>query len=217
MDLAQAAGNYRRAMVHATNLAKVHRRVGSGGAGRRFEEVSINRAIVVISVASWQAAIQDLTLANLDLRTPPPTDPIAKSYQTVANRTRTEVESFSTPNAKNARRLLRASGFDPKPHWSWSQPGGRGRPWVTLTPKDIDDRIDDWLKVRHAIAHGHEALPAVHVLQQVRASPTPIHEPSLRLGDAEACGALFTRLLQIASDALAGELATTPPSWTPDP
>lgn len=86
MDLVQAAANFRRAIAHADNLVSVHRRAGSGGRGRRTEEVSINRAVVVITVATWQAAVQDLTLACLAQSEPPPTDPFLPAYKVIAAR-----------------------------------------------------------------------------------------------------------------------------------
>jgi len=99
VDLSQAAANFRRGIEHANNLIEVHKRAGSGIRGRRTVEVSINRAVVVITVATWQAAVQDMTLAVLDTSTPAPGDPILPAYKVIAGRVNAEVGSFSTPNA----------------------------------------------------------------------------------------------------------------------
>lgn len=58
---------------------------------------------------------------------------------------------------------------------------------VALFPADTDRRINEWLRVRHAIAHGHAALPQVQALRAVRLRRNPPDEPTLRLVDAEQC------------------------------
>lgn len=213
VDLDQAAANFRRAVVHADNLVSVHRQAGGGGRGRRVEEVSINRAVVVITVATWQAAVQDMTLGCVALSEPPAGDPFLPAYRVIAGRVQSEVGAFSTPNAENSRRLLQGVGFDPHPHWTWSQAGGRGRGPITVRPADVDLKINQWLRVRHAIAHGHEHLPAVDVLQVVRGTPTPPTDPSLRLVDAEQCLSLFKRVVKLTGDALALHLGVPAPIW----
>jgi hypothetical protein len=69
--------NFARATKHCDSLIKVHRGHGGPAVGRRAEEVSLNRAIVVLAVASWQSVVQDLTTAVLDVSTPPPGSPIS--------------------------------------------------------------------------------------------------------------------------------------------
>lgn len=214
MDLKQAAANFRRAIRHADNLVAVHRRAGTGGRGRRTEEVSINRAVVVITVATWQAAVQDMTLACLAHSEPPAGDSFLPTYRVIAGRVQTEVGGFSTANAENSRKLLQGVGFDPRPHWTWTQRGGRGLGPITIRPTDVDTKLNQWLRVRHAIAHGHEHLPSVDVLQAVRAAGRPPTDPSLRLVDAEQCLAFFKRVVQGSGDALATHLGTPPATWT---
>lgn len=77
MDLEEAAANFRRATQHCDNLIAVHRRAGGPLQGPRYEEVSINRAVVVLAIASWQAVIQDYTLACVDLSAPAPGSPLS--------------------------------------------------------------------------------------------------------------------------------------------
>ena len=110
----------------------------------------MNRAVVVLAVASWQAVIQDYVHAVLDLSRPSAGSIAITSatYSVIAGRAQTEVQAFATPNAQNCRRLLQGVGFDPRPHWTWRQRGGRGVGMVTVTPHDADTRIDEWLKVR---------------------------------------------------------------------
>jgi hypothetical protein len=215
MDLDEAVESFRRATRHCDNLVTVHRGHGGPLQGRRDEEVSINRAVVVLTVASWQAVIQDFTLACLDLSMPAAGSPLSPaSYNVLAGRIRNEVGSFATPNAQNVRKLLVGAGFDPRPFWAWSQMGGRGQGTVTRSPADADARINEWLLVRHAIAHGHAALPAVNALQAVRlASSTPPTDPQLRLVDAEQCLAFFRRLARLTGVGLAGHLGVAVPRF----
>jgi hypothetical protein len=62
-------------MLHCDNLVLVRQRSGIGQRGRRRIETSVNRAIVVIAIASWQAVVQDMTRFLLDRSRPQPTEP----------------------------------------------------------------------------------------------------------------------------------------------
>lgn len=215
MDLQEAVDNFRRATQHCDNVVAVHRGYGGDQRGRRAEEMSLNRAVIVLAVASWQAVIQDYTRACLDLSAPVAGSSITPAtFALIAGRVRREIADFSTPNAENTRRLLMGAGFDPRAFWTWTQRAGRGRGVETWRPVDADLRINEWLRVRHAIAHGHAQLPQVDALQSVRLQPAaPPADPSLRLSDAERCLAFFRRLARLTSTALAAHLAVTPPSW----
>lgn len=213
MDLVEAAENFRRATRHCDNLIAVHRGHGGPGQGRRDEEVSINRAVVVLAVASWQAVVQDYALACVDLSAPGPGSPLSSAtYAVLAGRVRKEVGDFATPNAENTRKLLLGAGFDPRPFWTWTQRGGQARGMQTWSPADADRRINEWLQVRHAIAHGHAELPQVPALQAVRLQPNnPSTNPTLRLVDAEQCLAFFRRLARLTGAGLASHLGIAPP------
>lgn len=213
MDLQEAADNFARATAHCDNLIAVHRGYGGPGQGRRHEEVSINRAVVVLAVASWQSAIQDYTLSCVELSAPPPGSPLTPaSYAVLAGRVKKEVGDFSTPSAENVRRLMVGAGFDPRPHWTWSQHAGQGQGMKVWTPADADKRINEWLQVRHAIAHGHYTLPSVDALQAIRRSPgRQLADPQLRLVDAEQCLAFFRRLVHLTAGGLATHLSLVVP------
>jgi len=212
VDLIEAAENFRRATRHCDNLITIHRGHGGPAQGRRDEEVSVNRAVVVLAVASWQAVLQDYALAAVDLSAPGPGSPLSPAtYAVLAGRVRKEVGDFATPSAENARRLLIGTGFDPRPHWTWTQPGGQGQGMVTWSPADADTRINEWLRVRHAIAHGHAELPQVQALQAVRLRRNPPADPTLRLADAEQCLAFFRRLARLTGAGLAAHLGVASP------
>lgn len=216
MDLDDAAENFRRAMRHCDNLVTVHRGHGGGSPGRRAEEISVNRAIVVIAAASWQAVVQDFTLACLDLSVPGPTSSMGiATYNAITGPVRNAVGNFSTPNAQNTRRLLQSAGYDPWPSWTWSQHAGQGLGIRTWSPNDAATRLREWLDVRHAIAHGHSELPVVDALKAVRERPgNPPSDPTLRLVDAEQCLTFFRRLARLTGAGLATHLGVPPPAWT---
>lgn len=84
---------------------------------------------------------------------------------------------------------------------------------ITVHPRDVDSAIRDWLSVRHAIAHGHQHLPTVDVLQAVRSARSPLTDPPIRLVDAEQCLDLFKRVVRATGDALAIHLGVSSVKW----
>lgn len=66
MDIQTAVDNFVAGLGHCQNLVAVHRAAGNGGPGRRGPETSVNRGIIVMAVATWQAFVQDLALALRD-------------------------------------------------------------------------------------------------------------------------------------------------------
>jgi hypothetical protein len=206
MDVQQAVDNFNLALKHCDNIVAVHRAHGGAGRGRRFREVSLDRAVIVLAVAAWQAAIQDLTIALLDTAKPTGPAPIdIARYNVITGPARKAVGDFATPNANNTRKLMMSAGFDPRPHWTWVSAGGRGRQPVVWNPNTVDARLDEWLKVRHALAHGHESLPVVQALLAVRVKGVTSN-PTLQLEDAEACVRFLNRLVKLTATALAREL-----------
>jgi hypothetical protein len=175
------------AMADAQNLVDIHRDLNLSR-GRRFREMTINRAIVVLTVSAWQAYVQDLAKAIVDTVRPATGQPGHGLFVLVKAATDSAVARFNTPNVTNTRNVLVNIGFDPRPLWTW----GRGQ--SRSAPADVAIRVDEWLRVRHAIAHGSD-LPEVSVL-----SRTPSGVPTLQLRNAEACMALFTRTTHAMAD-----------------
>ncbi|MGX1574996.1 hypothetical protein [Cellulosimicrobium funkei] len=212
MDLNEACANFHRAVSHCDNLVAVHRKSGGTDAGRRREEISLNRAVVVMSIATWQAVVQDMTRACLDISEPAPGGAVnLDAWRTMVGPTRKAIIDFATPNQENTRRLMISAGFDPRPSWTWR--GGQGR---VLGPVQVGDRLNEWLKVRHAVAHGHDSLPEVGVLEAVkRAKGKPPGDFTLRLTDAENCLSFVRRITSATGSALAAHLSVANPVWVP--
>ncbi|WP_141711791.1 hypothetical protein [Jiangella alba] len=209
MDLLTAAANFRRAIRHSDNLIAVHRSTNSGR-GRRTKEISLNRAAIVLAVATWQASVEDLTIAAIDVSRPAQQHAyLDRAYDVVTGKIRVDVKQFSTANAQNSRRLLLGVGFDPRPHWTWSAVGRT----PAIRPHQVESRLDDWLKLRHALAHGDPELPAVEVLECVRNNEQLADGPSVRLADAENCVKFVRRLVAATGDGLAQHLSTPAAIW----
>ncbi len=85
------------------------------------------------------------------------------------------IHRFSTPNAENTQALLIGVGYDPWPDWAWTTRRGQG-----VTPPEARATLNEWLAVRHAIAHGGPGLPSVAVLRK------PDGSARLWRADAEA-------------------------------
>jgi hypothetical protein len=119
-------------------------------------DLALNRSVVVLTVAAWQAWVE--TYVNTALATM--TEPAASrsddtEYLRLLDASRPlielavrEVGRFSTPDAGEVRRLLRLLGHDPRTRWSFTRAGGR------CDSDDVVGRLNGWVKVRHAIAHG---------------------------------------------------------------
>jgi hypothetical protein len=191
---------FERALGDPTRLVALHRRIQQGR-GRRSEELtSLNRAVIVVSIAAWQAYIEALVRAIIDFLGPPAdlTTP-GTTLKVVWEGRRTEVEEmlqrYSTANSANTLKILRAVNFDPEPAWGWG--AGRGR----LTPGQVKNRLDLWVKVRHTIAHGSSLPPSAKRLLTENKSGLTV-----RLKDAESC-LNFIRRLAAATDEQAREMA----------
>lgn len=207
LNLQTAVESFEAAMKHCDNIIVVHKEVGGGGAGRRYKEASLNRAVIVLAVAAWQAAIQDLTSALLDTAAPSGGSAIDRArYEASVGFVRKGIVDFSTPNGENSRRLMQGAGFDPYPSWAYRIPGGRGG-YVSWTPSMVMTRLNEWLRIRHALAHGHAELPLVDALESVRVDHA--NPATLRLVDAEQCVAFVRRLVEVTATDLATHLGAT--------
>lgn len=220
MNLQEAKTRFDRAMGYCDDIIAVHRGHGGGERGLRTLETSLNRAVVVLAAAAWQTAVQDLTMSALDHHQPAGGMGVGPLLR---GQVQQQIAGFSTPNAENSRALMKLVDFDPFPLWTWTQHGGRATGMVTITSSEASTGINEWLRLRHDIAHGHPTLSVVSVLEGVRqavstfltANPNAQRkaaldhlkatgfQPSLRLKDAERCVGHFRRLATISAKGLA--------------
>jgi len=185
---------WQRSLEDARNVIDIHGAVRQDP-GRRYEETSLNAAAVVLAVAAWQAFVEfqirrwlsrlepqagwyDDDEAGQRLQTAD-----AARYQVWRAQVLQAVLNFNTPNSQNTRRLFQMVGIDPYPAWTWSTRTG------DVTPTMAARRLDEWLSVRHAIAHGDVDLPEVDVLAR-----TSSGRPTLWRKNAESCISLMDRL-----------------------
>lgn len=90
--------------------------------------------------------MQDIARTAIDGPRPPL--PPLQAWNLVNAQATRAIQLFSTPNAEKTQELLLHTGFDPLPHWIWTVGPEH------LTPSLTAERMNRWLKVRHAIAHG---------------------------------------------------------------
>lgn len=127
-----------------------------------MRDLALNRSVVVLTVAAWQGWVETYVEASLDAMISG-AEPVTDGHwpATVASLTelaRREVRRFSTPDAAGVRHLLKMLGDDPLPRWSFEVTGG------SRDESDVVGRLNDWILVRHSIAHGARHLPIVGVL-----------------------------------------------------
>ena len=218
-----AVTNFRDATRHCDNMIAVHRRANPDRGGRRTVESSINRGTIVMTVASWQAFVQDVATALRDgavaeLGTAQPGDLVRAAMKQWERDLTVGIEKFSTPGPGQTCALMKRAGFDPRQSWTWKQRGGQGRGPFLVQPTHVETVINHWLKVRHELAHGHATITASPVLGAVRSSGTrTTKSPTVRLTDAIDCLTFFRALAYLTAGSAAHFLGTPDPIWDPRP
>jgi hypothetical protein len=186
----EAQSDFAVAMVDPHNLISLHQHSQSGQ-GRRHRETTLNRAVIVLTAAAWQAYMQDSARAILADLAISHGSPGYAQYAVLRANTQNSLRRFNTPNARNSVNLLLDLGFDPQPSWTFVV-GTPPRPYNVAA---VRGEIDDWLDVRHAIAHGF-ALPMKQVLTGMTKTG-----PSIRRNDAERCIAFFEQVVAVTAAA----------------
>lgn len=164
-------------------------------AGQR-PKPALARSAIVMTMSGWQAFIERLTEALL-VSLEPYKSPTAAADEEASFRRdlrywqlrRGEVlkgvADFSTPNSDNCRNLLLRVGFDPWPVWTVTD--GRSH----LSPAETRARLDDWLRLRHALAHGNP-LQQLAVLDRSKAG-----SPMVTRRTAERCHRFVRTLINV--------------------
>ena len=145
-------------LQHVEHLIETPGKIRTGR-GRRFNQEAIHRAGTVMTIAAWQAYIEkvvieaysaiEATLKDVEEEEAPPPNWAINSFLVAKVQLKQVVGRFSTPNVQNVRGIFdNHFGVDPTFDWYWRS--GR-RDW---TASDMCGWTDDWVKIRHTIAHG---------------------------------------------------------------
>jgi hypothetical protein len=145
----------------------------------------------VLTAAAWQADVQDTAAAILAELAIPHGSPGHAPYAVLRANTKHSLQRFNTPNARNSVNILLDLGFDPRSKWNFTL----GTPARTYSEEAVRKEIDDWLDVRHSIAHGFQ-MPTKQLLTgQTQAGP------SIRRSDAERCIEFFEEVVVVTATA----------------
>lgn len=185
----QARAEFAKAMQDSHNLVRIHKDKNRKR-GRRWDETTLNRSVVVLAVASWQAFVEGTTRAILSELAVPPSHNGHALYLLINAATATALGRFNTPSAQNSLSLFTTVGFDPTPGWSFTI----GQPARRYAEPRVRKEIDEWLRVRHAVAHGFQ-LPALSLVTGRTKTG-----PSLHRNDAESCIEFFEALTNATAD-----------------
>jgi hypothetical protein len=156
-------------------------------------DLALNRPVVVLAVAAWQAWVETYISGALgDLYHDPPARAqgdatfrqLLETSRALVQLAEREVGRFSTPDASQVCRLFSLVGDNPRARWSFSEGAGAGDAGV------VARHLDEWVRVRHAIAHGHKHLPPVSVLGRTKGG-----HGSLTHRHARQCLAFFRTLV----------------------
>lgn len=195
-----ALESFEESMDYVEQLIDIHSQVQTGK-GRRHRKEAIHRAGVVLIVAAWQAYVEKLAkeaLEQIDTKLNDPTNPswVKASFTFRKPSIRKSIGDLNTPNSQNVQRLfLWSFGFDPKPHWIYRV---AGRNWNSQT---FCDRTDEWLRIRHTIAHGN-GLPQNLVWLKNDAGT-----PRLNLNLLRECERHFRKLAETTDFAMSQHLS----------
>jgi len=184
----RAATEFSAAMKDPQNLIDIHRDLNAGR-GRRWRETTLNRSVVVITVAAWQADVEDLARGIVQTLKPAPGAPGFGSWQLVKALTDGSLSRFNTPNSINTRNVLVNVGFDPTMHWTWTAGP------ASFNSGHVSTLMDEWLRVRHSVAHGAD-LAAVSVVDRTSGG-----QATLTRRNAETCMSFFSRVVALTDAA----------------
>ena len=157
--MSRALDTFTRQQAHIEQLIEVHEANNRRKPSARRDYSALSHAGVVFCVAFWQAYSTNVVAEvydEVDSLIKNPDSNIASWNKSVfeLNRKSLEGRRLNTPNSRNVINFFRDTlGFNPAKKWDiekrthqkWDE-GAYG----------ISDRIDFWLSVRHAVAHGFE-------------------------------------------------------------
>lgn len=185
-------------------LVEVHGKLQKG-AGRRHNTAALNRSAIVLTVSSWQSYIEKVVLETMDLFKPSTPDPINEDrFRLQQQIAKSAVGKFSTPGTQQIRSLFKSSiAIDPLKKWQLDYTCVETKKRTRLTIAQTQNRLLEWIKIRHTIAHGNDLPGEIVWLKNDANVPTP----SIRLNLVREGICFFTNLAAQTDVAIHEELA----------
>ena len=148
-------------IADAEEIDSGHGTLRTGAPGRQYGLGALNRAVVVMCVAAWEAYIEEVVKECLVLLKPA-AGPLGV-WPALNATVRSQVGRFNNPNVQNTRGLIRdCIGFDDITiYWVWQG----------TTPQRARERLDGAIRFRHEIAHGVTPRPIIHNQQYASRLP----------------------------------------------
>ena len=199
-----AFGSFETLLGSVDQLIEIHSRL-QVGAGRRHRQDALHRSGVVLTVAAWQAYVEKVSVDALNWiesqiagplpGAPPPPHWARASFAFRKPAVRKAIGDLNTPNTQNVRRLFESSfGFDPRSCWVWQV---STRDWNAAA---YSTRTDDWLRIRHTIAHGFDLPDNMPWIKNSTG------QARLTLGLLEECKKHFHRKARLTDAAFSAHL-----------
>ena len=157
--MSRALNTFNEQQLYVRQLIEVHEAVNRRKPIAQRDYSALSRAGVVFCAAHWQAYATNAAAEvydEVDSLIKNPDSNIASWNKSVfeLNRKSLKGRRLNTPNSENVINFFKDTlGFDPTKKWN-VQERVDGE-WHT-EEYGISDRIDFWLSVRHAVAHGFD-------------------------------------------------------------
>lgn len=159
VTMSRALGIFKRQQVHVEQLIEIHKASDRRPNGTPRDCSALRHAGVVFCVAYWGAYVTNVVkeiYGEVDLLLKNPDNKVTLLNKSIfdLNKENLDRRRFNTPNSNNVIKYFKgALKFDPTKNWSIEEKTD-GK-W-NKEQRNIPDRIDFWLGVRHAIAHGFD-------------------------------------------------------------
>lgn len=179
-------------------LAQIHTKINSGP-GRRHNQEALYRAGVVMTIAAWESYVEDLLNEAFLALTPAPGSKVGEisSWNFAKNLASTATKKFNTPNANNVALLYQDHlGVDVTAAWGVSRKTG---PYLAT---ESEKRINNWLDIRHKIAHGGSLPTKITWIQD------PKKNPRLTLALMKEVQLFFSEIVENMDSFVANEIST---------
>lgn len=152
--MSNALTGFANLIAWVDQLANIHSKLGQNP-GRRHNQEALYRAGVVMTMAAWESYVEDLLIEGFTAISPPTgaASGALSTWKLAQISAISAAKKFNTPNAKNVTELFQQHlGIDVASSWAVTASK------KTYTSSDSQTRLNNWLDIRHKIAHGG-ALP----------------------------------------------------------